>query len=207
MARFRIRSLNWRVSRFIFLGVVVLLSFDGRADDTRTSFDPSYRQMLDAWLTARIETLDIPGLAVAVVNDSGVIYQGCFGYADVGKREPILPKTRFRIASRSKMFTALAVMQLRDEKKLRLDDSIGKHLPWAKFKNVDGSDAEITIRQLLTHTSGASSIAFHARPIWTDYQFPNSKELRKEVDGQDLLYQPGDRWKYSPSMTSTWGKL
>lgn len=181
----------------LFVAVVFVVTANSRANDELPGFDSSYKRMLDVWLQARVETLGIPGLAVAVVYDQDVVYRGCFGFADVASKAPVSPSTKFRIASQSKLFTALAIMQLRDDKKLRLDDPVSKHLDWVHVKNPDGTEREITIRQLLTHTSGLSSIALHSRPLWSNFQFPTDSELRAEMAEQVLLFRPGQKLKYS----------
>ena len=75
------------------------------------------------------------------------------------------PTTKFRMASHSKLFTAIAIMQLREEGKLRLDDPVAKYLPWFKGKPAGDDDGPITIEQLLSHSSGCS-----ARPETTGHR-------------------------------------
>jgi len=74
------------------------------------------------------------------------------------------------MASVTKTFTATAIMQLRDAGKLNLDDPVAKHLPWFKIKSPFADAPAITIRHLLTHTSGLPREA--AYPYWTDNKFP-----------------------------------
>jgi len=94
---------------------------------------------------------DVPGVAVLVARDGKVVLQGGFGLADVAAKTPITPATKFRIGSISKQFTAAAVLRLVEQRKLALGDSLEQYFPG--FAN----GREITLRHLLTHTSGLHS--------------------------------------------------
>lgn len=89
----------------------------------------------------------IPALAVGVISSGELLYAAGFGYLDVSKTKSVSEQSLFRVASISKLFTAQAIMQLVEKQQLELDDTIGRHLP--SFKT-----SKITIRQLLTHSSG-----------------------------------------------------
>ncbi len=96
-----------------------------------------------------------PGLAYAVVSQGKVIHSGTYGYANVEQDILVSEKTVFRIASMTKSFVAAAVLQLRDQGKLRLDDPVSAYLPSFSKQALPTTDApNITIRHLLTHTSG-----------------------------------------------------
>jgi CubicO group peptidase (beta-lactamase class C family) len=93
----------------------------------------------------------IPAMAVVIISQGEVTYINGFGFVDELKTKPTTKETLFRIASISKLFTAQAIMQLVEDKELGLDDTIGQYL--ALFEN-----SKITIRQLLTHSSGLSDV-------------------------------------------------
>lgn len=93
----------------------------------------------------------LPGLAVLVARDGNIVYQAGFGFADIEKKIPVTPETKFRIGSVSKQFTAAALLRLADEGKLSLDDPLEKYFPG--FPRA----TDIPIHQLLTHTSGIHS--------------------------------------------------
>jgi CubicO group peptidase (beta-lactamase class C family) len=97
------------------------------------------------------------------------------------------------MASHSKVFTATAIMQLKDQGKLRLDDPVVKYLPWFTPKPADPDDPPITIGELLTHSSG---LAREAGSHWTTDQFPDAAALRTAVQDR-VIYSPEVRWKYS----------
>src|SRR3979411_1575156 len=91
-------------------------------------------RLFSAWMEGQIAYRGLPGVAVGVVSDQQLVWSKGFGYADLKAKRPMPPQTRFRMASNSKLFTAIAIMQLREEGKLRLDDPVIKYLPWFKSK-------------------------------------------------------------------------
>jgi CubicO group peptidase (beta-lactamase class C family) len=102
---------------------------------------------------ARRKELGIPGLSLAIVKDGEVIFSKGFGYKDFSKQIPVTQDTQFAIGSATKAFTALSILMSQQEGKLNLDDSPKKYLPYFKINNPD-TDARITIRDLLSHSSG-----------------------------------------------------
>jgi D-alanyl-D-alanine carboxypeptidase len=104
------------------------------------------------------------------------------------------PQTKFRMASHSKLFTATAVMQLREQGKLRLDDPVSKYLPWFQVKSAESEDPSITIEELLTHSSG---LPREAGSHWTTFEFPTTEQLRALMAEREAPFSPDVRWKYS----------
>lgn len=152
-------------------------------------------KLLQLWIGETMDYYHIPGLAIGIVYDQDLIWSKGFGYADLETHEPITPQTLFRIASISKLFTSMAIMQLRDAGKLQLDDPLRKHLKWFTIKNEFKDGPEISIRQVLTHSSGLPREA--AFPYWTDHVFPSREELIKALPDQEMIFEPETRWKYS----------
>jgi CubicO group peptidase (beta-lactamase class C family) len=151
-------------------------------------------RLFEAWLTSQMAYRGLPGVAIGVVHDQELIWSRGFGYADIEKKVPVTPETRFRMASHSKLFTATAIMQLRDEGKLRLDDPVFAHLPWFTHERVEADDSDITVEELLTHSSGLSR---EAGSHWSDLQFPTAADVRGYVRQSKAVYPPEVRWKYS----------
>ena len=92
-----------------------------------------------------------PGVAVLVARDGKIVFQGGFGFADLEKKTPVTPETKFRIGSITKQFTAAAILRLAEDKKLAITDPLSKFFP--DFPR----GGEITLHHLLTHTSGIHS--------------------------------------------------
>lgn len=151
--------------------------------------------LLEKWIRAEMEFRNLPGLAIAVVSDQDLVWSQGFGLADIEKKTPMTPQTVFRIASITKTFTSTAILQLRDRGKLQLDDPVVKHLPWFTYRNRFPDGPAVTIRQLLTHTSGLPRES--AMPYWTDYKFPTHEQMVALLHTQESIFEPETRLKYS----------
>lgn len=153
-------------------------------------------QSLDKYLMAETQLGRFSG-AVLVVRDGAVIFRKGYGYADVERRVAFTAETASAIASISKMFTARAVLNLRDDGKLRLTDSVCDHL-----KDCPDAWRPVTIEQILRHTSGIPDYegalefgsekyeVFMQRPGATEEIFENAKKL-------PLDFAPGEKFHYS----------
>jgi len=104
-------------------------------------------QKADALLSGLIETND-PGLAVLVAQNGKILFEKCYGLADREHHVPVISQTTFRIGSIGKQFTASAILKLQEEGRLSINDKLSKYIPDFPRGN------EVTLRHLLTHTSG-----------------------------------------------------
>jgi CubicO group peptidase (beta-lactamase class C family) len=102
------------------------------------------------WI-GKLPASEMPGAAVLIARDGKVLFQAGFGLADIAKKTPITPETKFRIGSVTKQFTAAAILRLADEGKLSLMDPLSNFFPGFTYGDV------ITVHHLLTHTSGIRS--------------------------------------------------
>jgi CubicO group peptidase (beta-lactamase class C family) len=107
---------------------------------------------IDAFIEAELRSARIPGMALGIVQGERIVHLQSFGVADPSGR-PVTPQTPFHIASVTKPFTVLPIMQLVEQGKLDLDAPVQRSIPWFRVADPDAS-ARITIRHLLTHTSG-----------------------------------------------------
>ena len=163
----------------------------------RPAGDPDVQgaqRLFSAWLEGQILHRHLPGIAVGVVSDQELVWATGFGFADTAKKVPMTPQTKFRMASHSKLFTATAVMQLREQGKVRLDDPVSKYLPWFQVKLAEPEDPPITIEELLTHSSG---LPREAGSHWTTFEFPTTKQLQELMADRQAPFSPEVRWKYS----------
>ena len=151
--------------------------------------------VLDLWIGETLAARDLPGLSIAVVHDQELVWAQGYGFADLAARTPATPATLYRLGSVTKLFTATAAMQLRDAGKLRLDDPVAHHLPWFAVESEFADAPAITIRHLLTHTSGLPREA--AFPYWTDHVFPGRDDVIAALPGQRAVFAPESRIKYS----------
>lgn len=164
---------------------------------SRVANDPDLQgaiRLFSAWLEGQIAYRGLPGIAVGVVADQELVWSAGFGFADVKEKVPMTPATKFRMASHSKLFTATAIMQLREQGKLRLDDPVSKYLPWFTVKPAGDDDGPITIEQLLTHSSG---LPREAGDHWSSNNFPTADEVKQLIADRQAPFPPATRWKYS----------
>ncbi len=151
-------------------------------------------RLFDAWMSQQMIDKQLPGVAVGIIYDQQLVWSKGYGFANLAAKTPVTAATRFRMASHSKLFTATAIMQLREQGKLRLDDPITKYLPWFSIKPAQPGDPTITIEELLTHASG---LPREAGPHWSDLKFPDANEVKQYLATATAPYSPETRWKYS----------
>jgi CubicO group peptidase (beta-lactamase class C family) len=163
------------------LGLILLLAVSCLAQNALES-------KVDEYIRGEMQTQQIPGVALAVIKDGRIVLAKGYGFANVEHQVPVKPETIFQSGSVGKQFTATAVMMLMEEGKLSLDDKITKYFP-------DGPTAwrDITIRHMLTHTSGMTDYPedFDLRRDYTE------DELYQRIKTIPLAFQPGEKWSYS----------
>ena len=150
-----------------------------------------------------IESKEIAGAVTLVATPDRVASLDATGKADIESGKPMRPDSIFWIASMTKPVTATAVLTLQDEGKLSVDDPVEKHLPEFKdLKTADGKPAKLTIRHLLTHTSGMSEITSdEARPIKT------LAGLVPLYVAKPVQFEPGSKWAYCQSGINTAARI
>jgi CubicO group peptidase (beta-lactamase class C family) len=188
------------VAAILFATAVAYVVPAARAQTGQLADDPRVAEtvaLLKVWLEAQRAYDDIPGVSGAVVHDQQIVWKGGFGFSDPAGRTPAGAETLYSICSISKLFTSLAVMQLRDAGKLRLDDPVAKHLPWFRIKNTAPQAGDATIEGLLTHASGLPRESDH--PYWSapEFRFPTRDQIRERIDEQETLYPSETYFQYS----------
>ena len=152
---------------------------------------------LEAKAASFVKENRLPGAAVGIVHEDKLVWSKGIGFADVKKKRPADPKTLYRIASITKTFTATAVMQLRDQGKLALDDPLVTYLPeLADAKSTFGPIEGLTIRRLLSHESGLQSEPPDADFSLVLYESEAAANLARAAD-ISLTVPPNTQWKYS----------
>ncbi len=138
---------------------------------------------------------EIAGAVTVVIGRERILHLECTGMADVAAQRPMTPDTLFNIMSMTKPVTAVAVLMLQDEGKLRVSDPVAKYIPaFAELKTPSGQPANLTIAQLMTHTSGLGEAAG-----------PAARDARTLADlvplwvAAPMQYEPGAKWKYTQS--------
>ena len=142
---------------------------------------------LDDYINDSLNDWDLPGLAVAVVHENKIIYAKGFGLKEIKKNNKINKNTLFQIGSVTKGFASASIASLVDDGLLKWDDPIVKYLPWFKLKNVNISN-NITIRDLLAHTSDMPAHAYHSLEIINELEVAKRAELL-EIQSNDKKYR------------------
>lgn len=142
-------------------------------------------------ISAMLAESGAPSVSIAVVDHGRVAYAKAFGRASLAPDRPADAATRYAIGSVSKQFTAAAILLMEEQGKLSLDDKVSKYFPELRRAN------EVTIRELLSHTSGYSDYApqDYMIPAWTTPTTPEA--ILDEWAKKPLDFDPGTRWQYS----------
>lgn len=187
----------------------------------QTGFDKERLLKIDDVINRHIEANHIPGASALIIRNGEVVYNKAFGYADIEAQRKMRTDHIFRIASQSKAVTSLAVMMLWEDGKFLLDDPLFKYIPSFKnpkvlvsYNTKDGSyttksaNREITIRDLLRHTSGIAYPAVFSDPtMWSIYEKggvasvigiteSTLKEKMELLATLPLQHNPGDSFTY-----------
>jgi CubicO group peptidase (beta-lactamase class C family) len=150
---------------------------------------------IDRLVEHEMREVGIPGVALTIVEDDRVVHLRGFGVADASGRA-VSPQTPFPIASISKSFTALAVMQLAEEEKLDLDATVRSYVPWFDIGG-DADSSRITIRHLLTQRSGIAGDS--DRYAYGDSDRSSAaleRNVRRLASNEVLIAAPGSAYHY-----------
>jgi CubicO group peptidase (beta-lactamase class C family) len=149
-------------------------------------------EVVRVWLDAQRAYERIPGISAALVHDQELVWSGATGMADPETGSPATEETAYSICSISKLFTAIGVMQLRDEGRLHLDDRVADLLDWYDIQEPYEGAPPVTVRGVLTHSSGLPREADY--PYWIEpFDFPTRDQVEERLGEQEMLY-PSDRY-------------
>lgn len=179
--------LSFSLLFFFNLGI----SYSNTFQESKSNSDEeSIHQLIESF----IDAYRIPGLAIAVVKDNQMELAEAFGVKNLDTKELLTPNSIFHMASVSKPFSATAIMQLVEKGKMELDDPLIKYLPY--FKMDDPRYKDITIRQMLMHTSGIPDVLDYE---WNKPQYDDGAAERyvRSLVNEKLIAAPGEKWQYS----------
>jgi CubicO group peptidase (beta-lactamase class C family) len=171
-----------------------------RGENTMVRLDdslevPAVLELIDRYIQGECKRNNIPGIAAGIVYDQKLIWSKGYGYADLKKKIPATIHTLFAIASITKVFTAMAMMQLRDAGKLSLDDPIKKHIPRFKLKSRFSDPSPVTFRQAASHTSGMPDETDLGQ--WETLKFPSMEAILNSLDSVEAVRPPLTDTSYS----------
>jgi D-alanyl-D-alanine carboxypeptidase len=171
--------------------LILLLTFLAVPSVTQAQLSPDLRQKIDKIATDALSSSGVPSASVAIVQNGRIAYVKAYGDARLEPRLAAAPQMQYCIGSISKQFTATAILLLQEQGKLSLDDKVARFIPDLTRAN------EVTIRELLSHTSGYQD-------YWPqDYVMPMMLDpvtAQKILDGwarKPLDFDPGTKWQYS----------
>jgi CubicO group peptidase (beta-lactamase class C family) len=164
-------------------------------------------RLLEAWADTETVEKRLPGVSMAVVHDQQLLWSRGFGYAQLEPKIAARGDTMYSICSISKLFTSIAVMQQRDAGKLDLDDPVATHLPWFRIQGAEPGSPPVTVRGILTHSSGLPRESDF--PYWTGpaYAFPTRDQMIGRVGEQQMLYRSDLNYQYSNLGLSLAGEI
>ena len=172
---------NIKLTSVAFLIMVSLLVFPTFAQD-------ALQARVDEYIKIEMQKQKIPSVSLAVIRDGKISHIKGYGYANVEHQVPVKPETIFQSGSVGKPFTVMALMMLVEEGKIGLNDKLNKYFPDApaEWNN-------ITVRHLLTHTSGMTGYSedFNFRADYTE------EEIYKLIKNSRLAFKPGEIRGYS----------
>ena len=173
------------------LCVVLLYTFFACQQNNSTS--PEIKK-LDQLIIDIKQSLDVPGFAVGVIKDGKVFYKGAHGVQGKDSQEPLTTKSMFHMASVSKPFVATCIVQLAEKGKIVLDEKLTYYLPY--FKMADDRYKDITIRQMLMHTSGIPDVEDYE---WDKPQYDDeaAERFARSHESIELDFIPGEKFNYS----------
>lgn len=160
---------------------------------TSSQKDPK-EENIKACIERYFEGYNIPGLSVGIVSQNEIMNTFSFGMKDLSTNDMITERSIFHMASLSKPVTATAIMQLVENGKIKLDDPITTYLPY--FELTDSTYGKITIRHILTHTSGMPDVSDYE---WDNPQLDEGAAERyvKSLAVEKMIADVGERWRYS----------
>ncbi|MGC2198363.1 MAG: serine hydrolase domain-containing protein [Terriglobales bacterium] len=170
---------------------IVAIAFHSAWAQAQTALAPELREKIDKAVQEVLAQTGVPSASVAVVKDGSIAYLQAYGAARLDPKTPARSEMRYSVGSISKQFTAAAILLLQEEGKLSLDDKVSKYIPTLTRAN------EVSVRQLLSHTSGYQDYwpqdyvpPFMLQPITTEKIL--DLWARKPLD-----FDPGTKWQYS----------
>jgi len=169
---------------------------NGESEDTKTDYTEAIT-LVEVWMDAMQQFDEIPGISAIALNDQEVVWKGAYGEANPDEGLEMQTNTICSVCSISKLFTSISIMNLYEDGKLRLDDRLDQFLPGYDLEQQFELSGPITIRNLLTHSSGLPRE--NAYSHWTDpsLEFPTKEEILNALTEQETLYPSSTYFQYS----------
>jgi CubicO group peptidase (beta-lactamase class C family) len=168
-----------------------LLTVIGAQAQRVDTLDPALQGRIDRIAAQVLEQTGVPSASVAVVKGGKLVYTQAYGKARLDPPLAATPEMRYSIGSISKQFTAAAILMLQEDGKLSLDDAVGKYVP-----GLTRGD-EVTIRQILSHTSGYQDYWPEDYVMTPTLKAESAQQILDTWAKKPLDFEPGTQWQYS----------
>jgi len=179
-----------RLTGWVFLAGVLLAAVPLQAQTVDT-IAPELQGRIDTIASDVLKETGVPSASIAVVEDGKLVYTHAYGMARLEPPMPAATTMRYAVGSISKQFTAAAMLLLQQEGKLSLDDPVGKYVP-----GLTRGD-EVTIREILSHTSGYEDYWPEDYVMVTMMKPSSAQEILDTWGKKPLDFDPGTEWQYS----------
>src|SRR5688572_17020664 len=190
---------------FLTLAILVTLSSVTRVRPSLAQSMPANFDAVDEYISTKMKELGIPGAALVIVEGDQIVHLKAFGVADASGR-PVTPQSPFFTGSTGKSFTALAIMQLVEAGKIKLDEPVQTYLPWFRVADADASKT-ITVRQLLNMNSGIPQAIGQEQIANLDLSDLAIENNVRALANVDLSAAPSERYEYSNANYITLGMI
>jgi len=184
---------------FTLFSVFSITSFGQNTTNKMGDFDTAF-QKFKAYYEQELKQEGIVGSSFVFLKDNKVLAHDYYGSANLEKNQPVDENTIYHWASNTKPFTGIAIMQLRDRGLLKLDDPVIKYLPELKaVHDPYGDMSEITIRQLMNHSSGFRGRTFpwNDDKEWQPFEPQEFSQIVAMLPFTEILFKPGSKFSYS----------
>jgi CubicO group peptidase (beta-lactamase class C family) len=178
-------------ARRILCVLIAAASSTAATAQTVDTLDPATRTRIDRIAATVLDQTGVPSASVAVVNGGKLVFTHAYGKARLDPSEAATPDMRYSIGSISKQFTAAAILLLQEQGKLSLDDAVGKYVP-----GLTRGD-EVTIRQILSHTSGYQDYWPEDYVLTPMLKPITTRQILDTWAKKPLDFDPGTQWQYS----------
>ncbi len=173
-----------------------LVTIHGHTQESRKNYEDAFK-LIEVWLDAQKDFENIPSITAVVIKDQEILWSGAFGKSNLEQENKADISTICSICSMTKSFTAVAIMKLIDEGKLNLEDKVKDLLPFYKVKQQFPEGGAVTVRSLLSHSSGLPSNTGHSYFTGPDFLFPSQVEFRSTLKDMETKSEVGANVKYS----------
>jgi CubicO group peptidase (beta-lactamase class C family) len=190
---------------FLTMAILTLVSAMSRVNPAFAQVAPANFDAVDNYISSRMKELGIPGAALVIVQGDQIVHLKAFGVAD-GSGRLVTPQTPFFTGSTGKSFTALAIMQLVEADKIKLDAPVQTYLPWFRVADPNAS-AVITVRQLLNQVSGLPHVIGQTQLANADKSDSAIENNVRALARVELGAPPGRRYEYSNANYVTLGMV